>query len=72
MQVMDVLRQSQNGAAIQTVAQAFRIPPQQAEAAIAALVPQVASVLERNTLSRGGIADTVAADLDCRGQTCTD
>lgn len=68
MQPMDALRLAQGGEAIGNVASAFGITPAQAEAALAALLPQVARTMERNSLSRGGLADIVAAlgDPRCR------
>jgi hypothetical protein len=66
MQLMDAMRQAQNGKAIDNVARTFGIKSTEAEAVIAALIPQVGRVIERNTLSRGGIADVVTALGDPR------
>lgn len=66
MQVMDALRGAQGGEATANLSKTFGISQQQAEAALAALVPEVGRVIERNTLSRGGIADVVAALGDPR------
>lgn len=68
MQLMDVLRSAQDGKAIGNVAQTFGITPAQAEAAIAAVVPQLGRAMERTSLSRGGLADIVAALGDARYQ----
>ncbi len=45
---------------VAALAEAYGIEPKLAEAAAAAVVPQLADRIERNTLSRGGIADLVA------------
>lgn len=66
MQVMEALRAAQGGQTIANVARTFGITPAEAEAALAALVPEVGRVIERNTLSRGGVADVVAALGDPR------
>ena len=66
MQVMDELRGAQGGEATANLARTFGITQQEAEAALAALVPEVGRVIERNTLSRGGVADLVAALGDPR------
>ena len=61
MQAIDVIRQAQGGRAIDNLAAHFGIAPSQAEAAIAAVLPELSRHIERNTLSRGGLADIVAA-----------
>ena len=61
MQAIDVIRQAQGGRAIDNLAAHFGIAPAQAEAAIAAVLPELSRHIERNTLSRGGLADIVAA-----------
>lgn len=66
MQVIEALRAAQGGQAISNVAQAFGITTAEAEKAMEALVPEVGRVIERNTLSRGGLADVVAALGDPR------
>ncbi len=68
MQVMEALRGAQGGEATANIARTFGMTPQQVEAALAALVPEVGRVVERNTLSRGGVADLVAALGDPRYQ----
>ena len=66
MQIGDVLREAQGGRAIQNLANAFNIDPAQAETAISQILPQLAQRIERNTLSRGGVADLVQALGDQR------
>jgi hypothetical protein len=66
MQVIDALRAAQGGANFDNLARSFGITPHQVEVAIAALIPEVGGTLERNTLSRGGIADVVSALGDPR------
>jgi hypothetical protein len=61
MQVLDTLRGAQDGAAVANLARTFGITPRQAEAVLAAVVPQLSSAIDRNTLSRGGLADLVRA-----------
>ena len=59
MQIEDVLREPQTAAQIDALAKAFRIDRAEAEAAIASVVPEIGRRLERQTLSRGGLADVV-------------
>lgn len=61
MDLIDIIRQAQGGKAIANMALTFNLSPEQAEAAIKALVPELARGIERNTLSRGGVADLVEA-----------
>lgn len=61
MDILDALRQSQDGNAIPNLARAFGISPAEADAVLQSVVPQLARRIERNTLSRGGIADVVGA-----------
>lgn len=61
MNLIDIVRQAQGGQAIANMARAFNLSPEQADAAVKALVPELARGIERNTLSRGGIADLVEA-----------
>ncbi len=56
MQILDIL----GGAGTANLARTFNIEPKQAEAALDALVPALSDRIERNTLSRGGLADLVA------------
>jgi hypothetical protein len=61
VQVLDILRDAQGGHSLESLAMAYGISPAQAEAVVAAVVPELARNLERNTLSRGGLADLVTA-----------
>jgi Bacterial protein of unknown function (DUF937) len=61
MQLLDEIRQAQGGRAIENMARSFNITPAQAEAAIAAVLPEFSRAVERNTLNRGGLADLVGA-----------
>ena len=66
MELIDIVRQAQGGSAITNMARAFNIAPGQAEAALKAVMPELARGIERNTLSRGGVADLIAALGDRR------
>jgi hypothetical protein len=61
MQLLDEVRRAQGGHAIENMARSFNISPAQAEAAIAAVLPEFSRAIERNTLNRGGLADLVEA-----------
>lgn len=61
MQILDTLRQAQGGGAVGNIARAFGADPQQTDAALASILPELTRALERNTLSRGGLADVVKA-----------
>ena len=61
MELLDILRQANGGQAIATLARQFDIDPRQAEAALASVLPEISRGIERNTLSRGGLADLVGA-----------
>lgn len=61
MAIIDVLRQAQGGQAFDNLARTFGITSEQAEAVVRAVVPKLSEGIERNTLSRGGLADLVAA-----------
>jgi hypothetical protein len=61
MQLMDDVRRAQNGKAIDNMARNFGITTAQAEAAVAAVLPEFSRAIERNTLSRGGLADLIGA-----------
>ncbi len=58
---MDLLNAPEGRAFIAEVARTHGITPRQAEAAVRGLVPELVNGLERNTLSRGGIADLLKA-----------
>ena len=61
MQMHDTLRHVHGGAAVAVLAEAFEVTLTQANAALRAVMPELAWHLERNTLSRGGLADLVEA-----------
>jgi hypothetical protein len=61
MQLLDEVRRAQGGKAIENMARSFNITPAQAEAAIAAVLPEFSRAIERNTLNRGGLADLIGA-----------
>lgn len=61
MQVYDVIEQAQAGQAMANLGATFGITEEQARAAAQAVLPELALGLERNTLSRGGLADLVTA-----------
>jgi hypothetical protein len=61
MQVMDILAGAQGGEVVANIARTYGIEPHQAEAVVRAVLPEVARRVERNTFSRGGLADMVAA-----------
>ena len=61
MELFDIMRQAQGGNALVNMARAFNLSPEQTEAAVKALMPELTRGIERNTLSRGGTADLVAA-----------
>jgi hypothetical protein len=61
MQLLDEVRKAQGGRAIENMARSFNITPAQAEAAIAAVLPEFSRAIERNTLNRGGVADLIGA-----------
>jgi len=61
MQMHDTLRQLQGQSLIEELAAAFAIPSSRADAVMRAAVPEFAWYLQKNTLSRGGLADLVEA-----------
>ena len=61
MQMHDALRQVQGGTAVADLAAAFGVAPGAAEAAMRAVASELAWYLEKNTLSRCGLADLVQA-----------
>lgn len=66
MKVIDQLRHADGGRAIGNLARSYGISHAEADAAVAALTPLLAERIERNTLSRGGLADLIAALGDGR------
>jgi uncharacterized protein DUF937 len=61
MQMHDTLRHVQADTVAARLAAAFDLAPARAEAAMRAVMPELAWRLETNTLSRGGLADLVEA-----------
>lgn len=61
MQVFDVIAAAQGGEAVGNLARVARIEPETAEALLQAVLPEIVAGIERNTLSRGGLADLVEA-----------
>lgn len=59
--IYDVIRDAQSGEAIDNLASSLGIPPEQAALAVQTILPELVKGLERNTLSRGGLADLVEA-----------
>ena len=66
MELIDIIRNAQGGQAIANLARNFNLTPEQAEAAIQSVLPELARGISRNTLSRGGVADLVEALGDPR------
>ena len=60
MQIKNILRSAQGGAAFENLAASFGVNPAQAAPAIATMLEALSQRIERNTLSRGGLADVVA------------
>lgn len=61
MQIFDIIAGAQHGEAIANLARAAGVPADRLEAAVKAALPELVNGIERNTLSRGGLADLVAA-----------
>ena len=59
MQILDVLNHAQGGAALSNVATAFGVNPDKAAPAIKTMLEALSERIERNTISRGGLADFV-------------
>jgi hypothetical protein len=60
MAIIDDLKGLQGGAAVAALAKEHGVTPEAAGSVIDAVVPALAARMERNTLSRGGVADLVA------------
>ena len=60
MDIEMILKNAQGGEAISNLATAFGIDPSKAEPAVHALLSALTQRVERNTLSRGGLADMIA------------
>jgi hypothetical protein len=61
MAIIDTLKAAQGGAALAELGKAFGLDARQAETVVSAIVPELTRKVERNTLSRGGLADLVQA-----------
>jgi hypothetical protein len=61
MNLLDAITEANGGGAVQQLARQFGLEPQQASAAVAALVPALAGGLQRNMSSAGGLAGLVDA-----------
>lgn len=57
MPIQDLVRSSFEGNAANDLAEAFDIEPAQANVVMDHVLPELAWGLERNTFSRGGLAD---------------
>ncbi len=64
--ILQTLAGSSSAPAVQQTATAFGISPAQAQAAMGVMIDALSNRLERNTLSRGGLADLVRAVGDPR------
>lgn len=61
MTIQDVLGTEDGRRSIEALAAAYGITPAQARSAVVAVMPELVAGLERNTLSRGGLADLLRA-----------
>ena len=61
LNLMDMLTQTNNGQGVSQIAQQFGIEPNQAQSAIAALLPALSSGLKRNVSQPGGLSDLMNA-----------
>ncbi|MEL6375134.1 MAG: DUF937 domain-containing protein [Pseudomonadota bacterium] len=61
MNLLDLLRQANDGGAVDQLGRSFDLSPDQTNAALEQIVPELARGIEKNTLSRGGLADLVEA-----------
>jgi len=61
MQMQDTLRHIHGGPDVAVLAEAFEVAPAKADAALRAVMREMAWHMERNTLSRGVLADLVEA-----------
>ncbi len=57
MNITDLIRNAQGGAAVGNLAKQFSLPPEQVEDLLAQIGPELSYNIEKNTLSRGGVAD---------------
>ena len=61
MQALEIIDKAQPGGSVANLAKTLGIPETQARAAIEAALPELVRGIERNTLSRAGLADFVTA-----------
>jgi hypothetical protein len=61
MNILDVILQSQGGAAVQQLGNQFELGPDQAQSALSALLPALAAGLQRNMSSQGGLDSLLGA-----------
>jgi hypothetical protein len=61
MQILDIVRSAQGGQLASNLGRQFGLTPEQTDAVLASVLPQLSAGIERNTLSRGGLADLVKA-----------
>ncbi len=59
MDLLTGLRRGESSVSIEDLARGFGLEPQEAEAVVGSVAPLLVQRLERNTLSRGGLADLV-------------
>lgn len=59
MDLLENMRQAQGPEGFASLARAFNITPEEAAAAVAGVLPELTRRIERNTLSRGGLADLI-------------
>lgn len=57
--LMDAMDEAHGGSAVESLARAFNVTPDQAQAALAVVLPKLTQGLEDRTLSSGGLADVV-------------
>ena len=63
MDIINSLKSAQGGKALQALAQSLQIAPGQMDQILQTVVPALSSRIERNTLNRGGLADTITEAL---------
>ncbi len=59
VQISDIIAKAQGGEAISNLARTYHLDPMEAAAATDAVLRELSQRIERNTLSRGGVADLV-------------
>ena len=64
LKLYEIIASGQSGQAIANLATASNVEPGRLDAAIRAMLPEFAHGLERNTLSRGGLADPNLAQMN--------